>query len=79
MDSNSVAERCGLMVGDRIWSVSGVDVHRCDRIQCLALLQQPILNTTLIVTRWCGYHLVICIKYRYNTCTPNKIILSIIF
>lgn len=51
VDADSVAERCGLLVGDRVWSVSGVDVHQCSRMQCLTLLQQPTLNTALIVTR----------------------------
>ncbi|VDK67097.1 unnamed protein product [Onchocerca ochengi] len=51
VDSCSIASRSGLQVGDRVWSVSGTDVHQCTRIQCLSLLQQPTMTVAMIVTR----------------------------
>ncbi|VDN01473.1 unnamed protein product [Thelazia callipaeda] len=51
VDPCSIASRSGLQVGDRVWSVAGTDVHQCTRMQCLALLQQPTMTVTLVITR----------------------------
>ncbi|VDN38348.1 unnamed protein product [Gongylonema pulchrum] len=51
VDACSIASRSGLQVGDRVCSVAGTDVHQCSRMECLALLQQPTMTVTLVITR----------------------------
>jgi C-terminal processing protease CtpA/Prc len=49
VEPGSAAQRAGLLPGDAILRVDGVNVRRCSRAECLGLFADAKLTTELVI------------------------------